>query len=542
MGLFKRNKTEAETAVGPALAAASSSVVLRLPLVLPNDPRPFYKVRHLLLLNLLLLLTSLSSASIGFDGAMMNGLQTVAQWRDYFGRPTPAILGVMNAIYPIGKLVGIFPTTWLADKYGRKAPMYLGFVMLVVGAGIQGGSVHIGMFIASRFFLGFGTAFLAQPAPILVTELAYPTHRGKITAIYQTFFFFGAILAAWSTYGTLRIPSTWSWRIPSLLQGAIPAFQLALFWFVPESPRWLVAKGREAEARVILTKWHSAGDESSPLVDYEMTQIKETVQLETEALSETSYLDLVRTPANRRRTFIAVIVGFFAQWNGAGVISYYLALVLNTIGITESRDQALINGLLQVFNWLAAIFAGALMVDRLGRRTLFLASTAGMFFSYVIWTALTGVFTTTLNQNMGNAVVAFIFIYYFFYDIAWNPLLLAYPVEVFQFTLRARGVSVTYASTFIGLIIGQFVNPLAMAGLGWKYYIVFCVILACLFVVIWFTFPETKGRTLEEIAEIFDGPGAGHGAAATDEEAAAAEAKASSIENEHEDVSVPRKA
>ncbi|KAH7014174.1 general substrate transporter [Microdochium trichocladiopsis] len=517
MGLFKRNKTEAETAVGPALAA-----------VLPDDPRPFYKVRHLLLLNLMLLVVSLSSATIGFDGAMMNGLQTVAQWRDYFGRPSPSILGVMNAIYPIGKLMAVFPASWMADKYGRRAPMIAGFVMLIIGAGLQGGSVHIAMFIISRWFLGFATAFLAQPAPILVTELAFPTHRGKITACYQTFFFFGAILAAWSTYGTLRIPSTWSWRIPSLLQGAIPAFQFALFWFVPESPRWLVANGRTEDARAILAKWHAGGDEGSPLVAYEVAQIEETVKIETEVLSETSYMDLLRTPANRRRAFIAVIVGFFAQWNGAGVISYYLALVLNTIGITESRDQALINGLLQVFNLLAAIFAGAMMVDRLGRRTLFLVSTAGMFFSYVIWTALTGVFTTTLNQNMGNAVVAFIFIYYFFYDIAWSPLLLAYPVEIFQYTLRARGVSVTYAATFIGLIIGQFSNPLAMAGLGWKYYIVFCCILACLFVLIWFTFPETKGRSLEEIAEIFEGPSAGKKAA--DDEEAAAKAKARDIE------------
>jgi MFS family permease len=149
-------------------------------------------------------------------------------------------------------------------------------------------------------------------------------------------------------------------------------------------------------------------------------------------MSETSYLDLVRTAPNRRRTLIAAIVGFFAQWNGAGVASYYLTLVLNTVGITSSADQTLIKGLLQVFNWLAAVFAGALMVDRLGRRTLFLASVAGMFVSYIAWTALASVFVSTLNHQAGHAVVAiFIFIYYFFYDIAWSPLLLAYPVEIF---------------------------------------------------------------------------------------------------------------
>jgi MFS family permease len=119
---------------------------------------------------------------------MMNGLQVVPQWRNYFDQPAPQILGVMNAIYPIGKIIGIFPATWLTDKYGRKSSMWIGFVFLLIGAAIQGGSVHIAMFILSRCFLGFATAFLAQPAPILVTELAYPTHRGKVTALYQTFF------------------------------------------------------------------------------------------------------------------------------------------------------------------------------------------------------------------------------------------------------------------------------------------------------------------------------------------------------------------
>lgn len=274
---------------------------------------------------------------------------------------------------------------------------------------------------------------------------------------------------------------------------------------MPESPRWLVANGKTAEARKILVKWHAGGDETSTLVEYEMQQIARTVELERHAHATTSYLDLVRTPPNRHRTLIAFIVGFFTQWNGVTVVSYYLTLVLNTIGITKTSDQTLINGLLQVWNWLAAVFAGAMMVDRLGRRTLFLTSVAGMFVCYVIWTVLTAVFVSTLDKAVGNAVVAFIYIYYFFYDIAWSPLFVAYPVEIFEFGLRARGVAVTYGSTFAGLILGQFLNPIAMQNIGWRYYIVFDAILAVLFVAIWFLFPETKGRTLEEIAEVFDG-------------------------------------
>ncbi|KAF4922616.1 Lactose permease [Colletotrichum viniferum] len=460
MGFLKSKTTKktAEQAVGSDLTA-----------VLPENPAPWYRTKHLLLLNLTLLVPMFSSASVGFDGAMMNGLQTIEQWRGYFGHPSAPILGTMNAVYPIGKIMGLVPVTWLADKYGRKTPMWIGFFLLLLGAALQGASVSLPMFIVSRWLLGAATAFIAQPAPILVTELAYPTQRGKISALYNTFFFFGAILAAWSTYGTFRLPSTWSWRIPSILQGALPAIQCVFFYFVPESPRWLVANGKTDVAREVITQYHAGGDSSALLVDYEIKEIEENLRIEMEASKESSYLDLLKTGPNRRRTLIAVIV------------------------VASSRTT------------FAALFAGAMMVDRIGRRKLFLISTAGMLVCYVIWTILTSVFARTKDEKAGYTVVAFIFIYYFFYDIVWSPLLMAYPVEIMPYTLRGRGLTVSLGSTFIGLIIGQFLNPIGMANLGWMYYIVFCCILAILLVLIWFLFPETKGRTLEQIAEVFDG-------------------------------------
>ena len=271
-----------------------------------------------------------------------------------------------------------------------------------------------------------------------------------------------------------------------------------------EFARWLVAQGRNQQARRVLADYHAGGDIDAPLVEFEMREIEAALAIENDSISAVSWLELIRTPANRKRTLIGVIVGWFTQWNGVGVVSYYLVLVLNTIGITDVYDQTLINGLLQVFNFLVAVFCGALLVDRLGRRTLFLTSTAGMLVAYMIWTGLSAYFVQSQSAAAGRAVVAFIFIYYFFYDIAWTPLLQAYPVEIFPYTLRGRGLSVTYISSFVGLIVGNQVNPIAMAAIAWRYYIVFCCILAVLLVIIWFLFPETKGRTLEEIRNIFE--------------------------------------
>lgn len=237
--------------------------------MLPADAKPWYRTKHLVLLNLTLLVPLLSAASIGFDGksapydvperdlnltdtstgAMMNGLQTLGQWRAYFDNPSAPLLGAMNAIFPVGKVLGLFPATWICDRYGRKLSMWIGLFFLIGAAGLQAGSVNLAMFLISRLILGAATALVAQPAPILVAELAYPTHRAKATGMYQTFFVGGAdsilvlscLSLCWLTHNAL-LPSTWAlssprgqlmepsvWTIPGV--GGFPLFCRPFFHF-----------------------------------------------------------------------------------------------------------------------------------------------------------------------------------------------------------------------------------------------------------------------------------------------------------------------
>jgi MFS family permease len=256
-------------------------------------------------------------------------------------------------------------------------------------------------------------------------------------------------------------------------------------------------------ARKILLKWHAGGEETSDLVEFEMSEMSENIRLERLVNSQNSYFDLVRTAPNRKRTLIAVIVGFYGTWGGVAVISYYLTLVLDASGITSTYSQNLINGLLQVFNYLASVFAGAMLVDRVGRRRLFLTSAVGMLLSYIAITVSSSNFAHSKNVKVGNSVIAFIFLYQLFYDVGFTPLLQAYPLEIFPYTLRGRGLTVSLSSTFIGLTVGQVINPIAMEDIGWKYYNVFIVLLAILVILVYFLFPETRQKSLEEIAEVF---------------------------------------
>jgi MFS family permease len=197
----------------------------------------------------------------------------------------------------------------------------------------------------------------------------------------------------------------------------------------------------------------------------------------------------------------------FAQWNGVGIISYYLVSVLKTVGIASPTQQTLINGFLQLWNLIAAVTAAGL-VDKLGRRFLFITSSVGMLVCYIIMTGLAGRYAQTHHASVGIAVVPMLFLYYGFYDIAFTPLVAAYPVEIWPYELRSRGVVVTHALTYAALFFNLFINPIALAAIAWKYYIVYVVILIIICLTVFFSYPETRGHTLEEIAVVFDGPSA----------------------------------
>lgn len=167
-----------------------------------------------------------------------------------------------------------------------------GLIILISSAILQGCAPNYAAFVCARFFIGIGIEFTALPSPVLISELAYPTHRGKITSLYQTLFYLGAIASSWTTFGTFNITgSTWSWRIPSLLQAFFPVIQLVGLYFVPESPRWLIARGRTAEARAIFAKYHAAGNDAEPLVSYEVSEITAHIEAE-KAVAGMSYLDV----------------------------------------------------------------------------------------------------------------------------------------------------------------------------------------------------------------------------------------------------------
>ncbi|KAL0256833.1 hypothetical protein SLS55_007642 [Diplodia seriata] len=312
------------------------------------------------------------------------------------------------------------------------------------------------------------------------------------------------------------------------------------------SPRWLASRGRTNDARAFFATYHApsspspspsptTSSSSSPLVDFELAEVQRALELESSDGKSNSYAAMLRTPGNRHRLLISLSLGVSAQWNGVGNVSYYLPAVLATAGVTAPRDQTLLNGCIQAWNLVCAAFAAGVLVDRAGRRPLFLWSCGGMLACYVCIAALTGAYDAAAgggSRAVGTAVIPMLFLYYAAYDAAWTPLLVAYPCEIWPFALRARGVAVTVATTQAAILFNTLVNPVALEAIGWRYYIVYVVLLVGIGATCYFFYPETRGYSLEEIARVFDGEeGAGVSAAGLWREASAgsgASSKASS--------------
>lgn len=201
---------------------------------------------------------------------------------------------------------------------------------------------------------------------------------------------------------------------------------------------------------------------------------------------------------------ICILVGFMIQWAGNGIVSYYLAPILKSVGITSSVTQAGINLALQFWN-AGLSFAGALAAERYGRRPLWLLSASGMLVSFIIVTALSATFAEHGIAAAGSATVALLFVFFGFYDIAFTPLSIAYPVEILPYNLRSKGLSANLTTVFAAGFFNQYVNPIALEAIEWKFYFVYIATLAAMIPTIYFVFPETKGRTLEEISIVFDG-------------------------------------
>ncbi|KAM0335753.1 hypothetical protein ACHAQA_000803 [Verticillium albo-atrum] len=471
--------------------------------ILAQDTTPFFKLSSSVIHLYALLAPAclVVCATNGYDGSVLNGLQGVEAWKTQFNSPTGALLGITSASYPLGAILSTPFSAFISDRFGRRLSIIIGSFIMIIGVIIQCASTTIGLFIGGRIVVGFGITLALAAAPILISELAHPRHRVFFGSLYNTSFYLGALLAGWITFGSYRIPNAWAWRLPTLFQAAPAVLQVAFVFFLDESPRWLYYKDRGEEAYRIIVKNHGNGDFEDPLARAEYWEMGEALEAER-AVKNQGLKMFVSTPANRKRLAILITLAVFGQWSGTGLVSYYLTKILTEIGIKGQHEQTMLNGTISTVNYATALFAAALST-RIGRRPMFIGGGIAMWLTFTALTASIAVYNETASPAASRSALGFIFIYYAAYNICLNPLLYLYPTEILPYRMRATGISILVFTNKAALFFNQFVNPIGMDALGWKYYLVYVVWLVVEIVVFWFLYPETRGYTLERIQEAF---------------------------------------
>lgn len=344
----------------------------RIPRLMPKSQK--------VLLPVICTAAAVNSITMGYDAMKMAGLIAVPQFSNYFTL-TPVNTGLMNASVWMGSILSCIVMQYMADHFGRKKTILLASILSFSGVAIQTSSTdNMGMFIFARIILGFCTQLTGAASPLMVAEVAPKSIRGLMVGMYFTCFNAGAIIASAVTYGTENIPSTWAWRLPSLLQVIPSALAIFLLLFVPESPRWMISKGHFEYAKKVLQVSNKLTDEQS---DVMVQEIQCTIEEEKENSKGVWPTLLHPSRPDQRRLMMVFSLALIAELGGSSVGSYYLTIILRQAGITETQMLLQINMISSCWNFVCAV-CGAYSFDHLGRKRQAIITLTGMIISFAL--------------------------------------------------------------------------------------------------------------------------------------------------------------
>jgi MFS family permease len=280
---------------------------------------------------LVILAMSFGSIAMGYSGSIIGSTLAQDTFYVYFElttRPNGTnLLSAMNGLFQAGAFFGALCISWVGDKWGRKASITVPALLVVLSGALLAGSVHIGMFLAFRFFAGMGSFWLLGSIPVWMTEIVPPRNRGLLVDIHSAALLFGYATASWCGFGFFHLSSINAWRGPLALQ-CVPALIVVGFMrWLPESPRWLIQKGRHDDARRVLSKLHQHTEAA-----LEFAQIEAQLRLDSSLPS--SWASLVTKPSYRKRALFAVGLACGIQFTGVLVINSMSSPVWE-LGISE---------------------------------------------------------------------------------------------------------------------------------------------------------------------------------------------------------------
>jgi len=443
--------------------------------------------------NLVVVIASIAATGgllFGFDTGVISGAQNFLQDVNGWGISDSQLEWVTTAVL-IGAVLGAALSGRVSDILGRKKVIIIAAVIFAFGAVFTGAAPSVSMLVVGRIVIGVAIGIASFSVPLYISEISPTKNRGALVTMNQLMITIGILVSYISDYLIANDANPFSWRWMFYV-GFFPAIILLVgMFFVPETPRWLIGKGREEEGRRILDKV-----EDPELVEEAIQKIKADISRESESAS---YSEIFK-PWLRTALVIAIGIMFFQQFTGINTIIYYSPKIFKMAGIESNTLTILPAILLGAVNVLFTVVS-ILLLDKLGRRPLYFIGMIGMVIA-LFGVGLSFFFEESLGDSLAYFTVGAMFLYIIFFAVSMGPLGWLIISEVFPLKVRGVGMSIGSLSNWLfnGIVAFTFlklVNAISAAGAFWLYGAI--GVLA----IFWGNkfIPETKGITLEKIED-----------------------------------------
>jgi sugar porter (SP) family MFS transporter len=425
------------------------------------------------------IVAALGGFLFGFDTAVISGVEKSIQ---VLWNLTDAEHGFTVASALIGTVLGALIAGIPAEKYGRKKILQLIGLLYLLTSLITALTPSWTIFVIFRFLGGVGVGASSVVGPMYISEISPAHRRGRLVALFQFNVVSGILLAFVSNYALFGISEN-SWRWMLGVQ-AIPSFlYFVLVFFVPESPRWLIKKGRNEEARKVL------GEIGEPNPDKAVATIQESLHTDVGVQKENLFNGQYNKPI-----MYAVLLAMFNQLSGINAIMYYAPRIFEMTGL--SKDIALLQAVsIGVTNMVFTLIAIS-VIDKFGRKTLLLIGSAGMvlFLGLVAWYFLT-------EQTQGYFVMLFLIGFIAFFAFSQGAVIWVFISEIFPNKVRSAGQTLGSTTHWVMAALISWTFPAIANSEGGGYYsfLLFSVMMFIQGIFVWKVLPETKGKSLEGI-------------------------------------------
>lgn len=449
-------------------------------------------------------IASLGGFLIGYELGVIDQILIMDSFSGSFGinhDNEAEVHGNVTSIFVVGAIVGCFSAGHFADKIGRKPSICLACGFFIAGTLIQACSMYLWMIYLGRIVQGVAEGMLGPLSPLFLTESAPSMLRGTLGSFYHLFFTGGILVASCVDTIIIRSPlsTEFEWRITIGLQVLLGIFVLLLIMLcLPESPRYLAKVGKLEECQRVLAKMLGEPIES-PLVAFEYNDIKATIENDA-IIGDATWFELFK-PLYRSRMIIVLVYQTLKQLSGIVAILFFAASLFQRIGFSKldsATTLVIINSLVLVLASIPALW----LIERMGRKTLLIYGPAAMAL-FQIGTSVCTKMSQTSVPEAAYGSLAFNYLTVIAFSLSLGPVVWVVQQEFLPLRVRSKAGAFGALFNWSFTAIAAKIAPLLNAKLGWAQFLVyagcclFFAIFSCLYV------PETKGKKLEEIEELF---------------------------------------